>query len=59
MSNPLKSEIILYNLILHIILLLLKKGKVRIIHCKIKGIKRLEGQKMVGGTRHIAARATD
>lgn len=59
MSNPLKTKVILCNLILHIMLLLLIKGKVRVMYSKINGIKRLEGQKMVGGTRNIAARATD
>lgn len=39
-------------------LLLLIKGKVRVIYDKIKGIKRHEGQKTVGGMRKIASGIT-
>jgi len=39
-------------------LLLLIKGKVRVINDKIKGIRRHEGQTTVGGTRKIASSVT-
>lgn len=40
-------------------LLLLIKGKIRVLNDKIKGIKGHEGQKIVGGTRRTASSVAD